>query len=234
MKLLHSLRDLLFHGVYPNICLLCDHEIVEASIGLCSLCKNDLPYTFIAENSDKNPVKEIFRSRIDLVEGYSLLFFEKQTDAQKLLHQLKYRDKANLGITLGKMIGKDLLQTQWIGEVDCLIPVPIHPKKMFIRGYNQSHELAKGIQDICSISVDVGLLKRVIHQESQTQQNRFDRHGHIQHSFSLSKKNFPYRHIALVDDVITTGATLERIASLLLEQKPTLQISVITLAIAKG
>lgn len=234
MSLLHSFHELLFHGLYPNNCLLCDQEISDSSKSICTLCKNDLPYAFIVENSDKNPVKELLRQQMNLVEGYSFLFFEKQTDSQHLLHELKYKDKASLGLELGKMIGQELMTTNWIETIDCLCPVPLHPKKEFIRGYNQSALLAQGISDICKIDLDEKLVRRKVHQESQTKQNRFDRHGHIQDSFVILKKNIPYQHIALVDDVITTGSTLARIASLLIEQKTTLQISVITLAIAKG
>ncbi|MCT4560874.1 MAG: phosphoribosyltransferase family protein [Crocinitomicaceae bacterium] len=234
MSLLPTFKELLFHGLYPNICLLCDQEISDQSTGICVLCKNDLPFTFIAENSNKNPVKELLRYRIDIREGYSLLYFEKQTDSQHLLHELKYRDKAQLGLELGRMMGTELANTEWIKTVDCICPVPLHPKKEFIRGYNQSALLARGLSETLSLPLHENLLKRKLHQESQTKQNRFDRHGHIEHTFCLAQKSFRFQHLVLVDDVITTGATLERIATLLRQVQPDLEISIVTLALAKG
>ncbi|MBU2020441.1 MAG: ComF family protein, partial [Bacteroidetes bacterium] len=134
---------------------------------------------------------------------------------------------------MGQKIGGLLEHTSWFETVDVLLPVPIHPKKKFIRGYNQSEMIAEGVSKRTGKLVNTVMLERHLHQESQTKQGRFNRWDNLQNTFRTKSVSENYRHVAIVDDVITTGATIEKIAQDLRQKNPALQISIITLAVAK-
>jgi ComF family protein len=135
---------------------------------------------------------------------------------------------------MGRRIGVNLLKTSKFKEIDCLIPIPLHAKKAYQRGYNQSQLLAEGIMQTSNIPCNATLLKRIKHSDSQTKKGRFKRWENVQNTFTLDINELNnYQHIALVDDVVTTGSTLEVCVREIQNHHPQLKISIITLAIAK-
>jgi competence protein ComFC len=224
-------QDIL-HLIYPNICLICENELPNHQNNICSFCQSDLQFTFFERYKEPTLLDQLFWGRIPIVGTYSLLYFEKRKSAQPILHALKYKDRPEIGCEMGSLIGEKIKDLDKFKDLDALIPVPLHPKKLFTRGYNQSEKLADGISNILNIPVDIDFIQRFKQSETQTKKNRFLRWDNVQNKFlSISNKN--YKHIAVVDDVITTGATLEAIIRVIIENNPEIRVSIISLALTK-
>jgi ComF family protein len=178
--------------------------------------------------------KKIFWGRIPIETGFSLLYFEKTNSTQKILHAIKYQNRKDLAIELGREIGKALSKIEIPLQIDALIPVPLHQRKKFDRGYNQSELLCRGLSEILNIETNNKLVLRKKNSKSQTKLNKFLRWENAQNTYEICKdinsKN--WKHIAIVDDVITTGSTIESIAKEILSINPSIKISVISLALA--
>ena len=222
----------LFHLIYPNTCLICENELPPSNKFICSFCHNDFNYTYFERYSEPTPLDQLFWGRVSVFSTYSYLYFEKAKSTQPILHALKYGDKPEIGIEMGKLIGEQVKQLSSFQGIDALVPVPIHPKKEFTRGYNQSEKLADGIAEILNLPVLINYIERTKNSDSQTKKGRFKRWDNVENKF-ISKNTTNFKHIALVDDVITTGATLEVIVRILQENNPELRISIISLALTK-
>jgi ComF family protein len=223
----------LAHLLFPNLCLVCEEELSIEMENICSFCIENLPFTHLVENNENSPVDQLFWGRIQIENVFSWLTYQRDTATQTLLHQIKYKDKPQLAVALGEKMSAELIQFDWVKDIDALIPVPIHPKKRFIRGYNQSEELCKGISSMLNIPVDNDFIQRSLHTESQTKKGRFGRWDNIEGAFRKTDVIREYQHIAIIDDVITTGATLEKIVQQIHEKNPDLRISLISLAFAQ-
>lgn len=175
---------------------------------------------------------KLFWGRLPLTSTYAHLFFEKDKTSQHVLFQLKYQHNRKIGELFGREIGERLGGHDFFHAVEVLIPVPLHPKKAFFRGYNQSEVLAKGIAATSGVPVNVDLVKRIRYADSQTRKSRFVRWDNVRNTFQVDDSIVRFKHVALVDDVITTGSTIESICVELRAKHPTLSISVITLGIA--
>lgn len=221
------------HLLFPESCLICESELTVHEKHVCSFCQADLHFTHFEKYNEPNATEQLFSGRIDIQGGFSLLYFEKNKSTQALLHQLKYKNNSALGNWLGKEIGMRLQQHPVLSTVDLLIPTPIHPRKKFIRGYNQSELLANGIAEHLEIAVNCTALRKTNFTGSQTKLNRFDRWTNVSAGFKVTTSIFEAKHVAVVDDVITTGSTLESILQQLHKHRPDLKLSVISLALAK-
>lgn len=222
--------------LYPNECLICHQETPFRNAAICPVCEQELPFTYFENYLEATVLDKIFWGRVNISSTYALIYFQKGKRAQQLLHSLKYKNRPDLANYFGGELGKKLLQIEGFKDVDALIPVPLHPKKQFKRGYNQSEELAKGIAEYVMVPIKTNLLKRAVHAESQTTLNKVTRWENIQERFRSGKarKITELKHVVLVDDVVTTGATLETCVRLLREQLPDdCKISVVVLAMAK-
>ena len=225
--ILHDIR----HLIFPQKCLSCEGELTGAETTICSLCTSNFTETNFHLSNEPTMMDKIFWGRIPIHKTYALFFFEKAKTAQKILFQLKYKNNQTVGHHFGREIAKRIKVNSEFNDVDVFIPVPLHPKKEFIRGYNQSEALAFGITQELGVPMDLRSLKRVEHGKSQTSKTRLERWSSIQATFRVKDSIRKYNHIVLVDDVITTGATIEVIASAILEKHPKAKISVVTLAI---
>lgn len=228
-----SWLDGLLHLIYPEICLICNNELVRSETAVCSSCYSQLHFTTFENYTDSNATQQLFYGRAQLHSAYSLLYYEKTNSSKVILQALKYKNKPQVGLYFGEMIGKRISSNESFKTIETLIPVPLHPNKMRLRGYNQSEQLALGISKALGVKVDTKSLCRTKNAKSQTTLGRFDRWDNVNDQFQLNNTLNNYKHIALVDDVITTGSTLESIIQDIHTQFPEIQVSVISLALAK-
>ncbi|NDV47168.1 ComF family protein [Paludibacter sp. 221] len=221
----------LLNLMYPAVCLVCGRLLVGEERCLCLECLHNMPKTNY-HLQDDNPVEERLWGKVPIQRGSSFFFFQKGSSFQKILHCLKYKNDTEVGLVLGKFAGIDLLQSPDFATVDVIVPVPLHPKKLKKRGYNQSEWIGKGLSEAMNKPQNTESLIRVRENVSQTQKSVYERYENTEGIFELKDKNtFEGKHILLVDDVLTTGSTLEACAKALLQTKD-IKISVFTLAIA--
>ena len=232
MKSYANILSSLLHLFYPHNCLGCGSDIIEKENFLCLECINNLPHTGFALHAN-NPVEKIFWGRIPVVAGMSEFYFSKDSIIQNLIHEFKYRGNKNLGLYLGKIIGKTMLNSNRFSNIDFLIPLPLFTEKEFKRGFNQSSILCSGIKEVMNIPVITKNVIRRIHTETQTKKGRIQRWENVEKSFSvIEPEMLKGKHILLVDDVITTGATIEACGREILKTEG-IQMSVASLAISK-
>ncbi|MBS1916312.1 MAG: ComF family protein [Bacteroidetes bacterium] len=224
-QIVHSLSHLFF----PHTCAGCGSDLLNADQLLCLKCSNDLPLTHFDLYAN-NPIEKIFFGRCNIKNAMSLLYFTKDSSLQNLLHQLKYKGKKEIGFYFGKLMGNSILYTQRFAAIDALIPVPLFASREKRRGYNQATVLCDGIAEILKTPVLKNVLVRTNATETQTHKTRIERWQNMEGRFEL--KNYDAvanKHFLLVDDVITTGATLEACAQEILSAEGT-KVSIATLA----
>ena len=226
---LHEISNLIF----PNLCLTCERELLDNEHNICLFCTMEIHMIYYDISTQENTLDKLFWGRVKVHRTFALFYFEKGTHEQKILHQLKYGYKAQLGIQLGKWMATDWLQKNQNLKIDAFIPVPIHSRKKFNRGYNQSEQLAKGIASILKVPVDCNFIRKTKNTNSQTKKSIFHRRLNVQNVFKLNNKWHQYKHIVIVDDVVTTGATLEAMISIINKRYPALEISIFVLAMTK-
>lgn len=202
---------------FPSTCLICGKRLGSFGIVLCLRCETRFP---ISEHTDasRDPVCEIFWGRIPLKAGTALFRFEKGSSYQSMVHDLKYRGHWRTGLYLGRLLGQKL-QKGVCSACDLAVPVPLHPRRLRQRGYNQSEFIARGISEVLGIPVHNKLIRRIKYQSSQTSLNRMERFRNMDSVFSLcsSTPDLHNKKILLVDDIVTTGATLEACSRLFLD-----------------
>ena len=216
---------------YPKHCVLCGNRLAGDNKILCTKCLYDMPKTNFHEKYD-NKTAQIFWGRVDLNFAASFLYFYKGSKYRKLIHLLKYKNKPEIGVYLGELYGSELINVKEIKDADFLVPVPLHPKKRRIRGYNQSEEFSKGLSNVLEVPV-ANLLRRKVFTETQTKKSREERWNNVKDVFEVTDCNIVKgKHVILTDDVVTTGATLEA-CMLALKKCDDVKISVLTLGIAQ-
>jgi len=220
------------HLIFPNICLVCSNELSIKEQHVCSFCNQNISVTNYHFFKEPTEMDKLFWGRVKVNATYAHLFFEKTKASQDILFNLKYKNNQNLGVYFGKEMAKNIRHIEAFKNASVYIPVPLHPKKKFIRGYNQSEAIAKGICNELEVEMKTELLTRTKHTETQTKKTRFQRWDNVSSVFRVNSAIKTHQHIVLVDDVITTGSTLESIIRLIQEEHPEILISVVTLAIA--
>ena len=204
---------------FPKLCAVCGNHLLRNEEVLCSKCEYHIPRTYFYKKK-ANAVEQVFWGRIPVENACSFFYFEKGGKYQSLIHQLKYRGRKDIGIYMGWLFGFDLLKSDSYAEVDFIIPVPLHPKKERQRGYNQSLMIAKGLSESLGKPLEDKVLIRTLHSSSQTKKSRYERWENVQHIFDLQNfSTLEHMHVLLVDDVLTTGATLEACIQALLRVK---------------
>lgn len=221
-----------FAGLFvPRRCAGCDEVLMAFERSLCVLCLDDLPRTRFHDDP-LNSVEQLFRGKVELVAASAFLHFSSTGMVQRMLHGLKYRHDLQTGLMLGRLMAEDLKDSARFDTVDCYLPVPLHPRKEHMRGYNQSQVLVNGMRqcwDLPSLGKD---LLRVVRTPSQTRRTRLDRWLNVKEAFHLpDPERLRGRHVLIVDDVVTTGATLEGCIKAL-QVVPEVRISLYTAACA--
>jgi ComF family protein len=223
IPILNSLLDL----VFPKLCVCCGGVLMEGEENICLTCLYTLPRLVEKDYTD-NKVMEIFLGRVRLEKAMSWCHFDKETKVQNILHHIKYKGKSKFANQIGEIMAREMLD--FFVDIDAIVPVPLHPKKERMRGYNQSVEIANGVQKVVGLPIFSQLLERTRFNETQTHKNKEERWKNTEGLFTLAPNDgFEGKHILLIDDVLTTGSTA--IACLkCLEQIPNVKLSFLSLA----
>lgn len=214
---------------FPDVCVICENPLTTNEETLCISCRVDLPFTYFSLEPN-NLAEKTFYGRIPVIAATSLLYFRKKGKTQRLIHQLKYKNQQKIGVLTGQLLADELKNSPRFKGLDGVIIVPMHPKKERKRGYNQVTSFGKTLANELNITFIEHLLIKKSDTSSQTIKSRIQRFQDFEGKFFLNDiKALENKHILLVDDVITTGATLESCALELLKTK-NLKISIATIA----
>ncbi|HRG36997.1 MAG TPA: ComF family protein [Bacteroidia bacterium] len=218
---------------FPTLCYSCGERLFKNENSICTHCQYHLPKTDFHLSND-NPVAKIFWGRINLAAATAYFFFNKGGHVQQLIHQLKYKGVKHLAFDIGKLYGNELKNASHFKDIDLIIPVPLHKKRQRKRGYNQSAYFAEGLSSSMHTAMDTTILFRTFASETQTKKSRFTRWKNVENIFYTKNEQLIFnKHILLVDDVVTTGATLEACAQALLKIEG-VRISIATIAFASN
>ena len=217
---------------YPELCEACGDSLSVHEKVLCTSCIYHLPRTNYWKEAG-NPMERLFWGKIRLEHACALFFFAKGSRFRKLLHKLKYNGKKEIGIALGRRLGMELKAAPFYQAIDLIIPIPLHQKKLRKRGYNQSEQIAAGMAATTGWKLDAESVTRNLYTETQTNKSRMERWENVSEVFVVKyPERIKGKHVLLVDDVITTGSTIEACAARLLEVEGC-SVSVATLACVK-
>ena len=226
-----SLLQKIFTVFYPKLCLTCETQLLQNEQILCATCRSQLPETdFI--NTPNNLIEIALKGRVPFVAATSLLFYRKKGIVQSLIHSLKYKNKQEVGIFFGEWMGEQLKISKRFESIDVIIKVPLHPSRYKQRGYNQLSVFADVLSDYLKIPVFDNVLIKVNASNSQTKKDRLSRFEKINERFKIVDTTIlTEKHILLVDDVFTTGATIEACANEILKT-PKVKISIATMVVS--
>ncbi len=232
MPFLKNIFSDTLHLLYPHVCNGCGSDLLQEKNLLCLKCINDLPHTNFAQYPN-NPVEKYFWGRLTVVAAHSEFYFSKESLIQHLIHQLKYKGNTKIGIYLGELTGKTLLKSNRFNSIDGIIPLPLYADKERQRGYNQATVICNGISAVMNVPVIIGNIIRQRFTETQTLKHRTERWENVVGSFAVKNAAaLKGKHLLLVDDVVTTGATLEACGNILLQVEG-VRVSIVTLAHAE-
>jgi ComF family protein len=216
---------------YPRTCGGCGVHLMTHEQNLCLICLTGLPKTYYWDYPT-NPVEKLFWGKLNVTSACAFLHFVKESKVQNLLHRFKYEGKSGIGFELGKAFAQILQEKNWFSDVDVVIPIPLHISKEMRRGYNQSAYIADGMGEVIDVKVRNHALKRILASESQTRKSRFARTENVNQVFELSNiDSVKGKNVLLVDDVITTGSTLEAAGNTILRAGAS-KLYIATIAIA--
>lgn len=230
MITLKEIKDSVLHLLFPHICTGCGSDILHEKSVLCMRCIDAMPETNFELHPD-NPVEKIFWGRLPLAGATAQFYFTKESLMQHLMHQFKYKGNKELGMQLGKIMGVQIKKSARF-EADALVPLPLFAAKEKRRGYNQAAILCEGMAEAMNLPVLDKIISRPRHTETQTKKGRIERWKNMEGKFILSDADaIKNMHLLLVDDVVTTGATLEACGNELLKAE-NVRLSIATLCIA--
>lgn len=216
--------------LYPTVCHICEAELLKNEQILCTSCIHDLPVTSYHLDNE-NLVKKLFYGRVKIEKATSLLHFRKKSGVQQLIHDLKYRGHQEIGNYLGKWLGTGLAEIEEYTSIDIVIPVPLHRSRLKERGYNQVEGFGREIAKALDSDYRDDILLKISATKTQTFKDRISRWGKLEETLSIQNTNdLENKHLLIVDDLVTTGATIEACAHKLLEI-PGIKLSVATMAI---
>ncbi len=220
--------------ISPRHCVVCGRRLEATERSLCSVCVLHMPRTTYQFTPDDNPMVQLFWHLTPIKNAAALIFYEPHSEMAQMVYELKYHDRPDIGEDLGRLMANEMQLAHFFDDVDVLLPVPLSRKRMRQRGYNQSEQLAIGIKDIIGLPIANKIIKRKHFQQSQTKLSRHERQENVNDMFVL-KNGTPLenKHVLLIDDICTTGATLIACTDAIRHIKG-IRISVLTLGFTKS
>jgi ComF family protein len=231
MSYIYDLWDDLLSLLFPRLCYACGSHLMRNESLICTECYVVIPRTNYHNEAD-NPVAQLFWGRCLIEKAAAFSYYNKGSRIRNLIHNLKYKGIREIGYELGRIYGLSLETSGFTSDIDLIIPVPLHPAKKRIRGFNQSETISLGIADVVNLPVDVKSLARTTVSATQTKRSRYERWTNVEGIFNvIEPEAIIGKHILLVDDVITTGSTIESCTNELLKIEG-VKVSVAALAFA--
>lgn len=229
MSIPTDIRDFLF----PRLCVACGTRLLPQERGVCLRCDSTLPYTRLGDTAG-NSMEQCFWGRFPISKASALFYYAKSGNVAQILYAMKYHGRKDLCRLMGRRMAEQLAGTRFFHDIDYLIPVPLHPARLRQRGYNQSEELARGLSQQTGIPLLADALTRSKNNDTQTHKGSYARWENTHALFACAARpsTLEHRHVLLIDDVATTGATLTACADALSDIAG-LRLSVLTLAWAK-
>ena len=222
-----------FHLIFPDNCLACGGHLRYSERLLCTSCLIDLPRVHVL-NCENSALEQLLVGQIPYERAAAFFYYTKKSKYANVLYALKYKGNKQAGIFLGELFARQLQANDFMNDIDCIVPVPLHAKRQRARGYNQSEVLAQGIARIIPCPVCAGAVERNINTETQTKKNKEERKQNVANIFTVTNPQLlENKHILLLDDVITTGATTISCAEAILSQVPNVRISIAGIALAQ-
>ena len=219
---------------FPRVCAACGCVLPETGGLICNACRWKMPLTGFCERA-QNPVKEKLHPLLPVVNACSFFFFVNGSDFRSLIHTFKYRGGWRIAEQMGRWFGEEMAGSGLYGDIDLIVPVPLHIRKRLRRGYNQSEYIANGISKAISVPVSAGSVVRDRYSQSQTERKKSERWDNVHGIFSVpDPEKLRGKHILLVDDVLTTGATLVSCGEAILNAVEDCRLSIATLAVSKN
>ena len=219
--------------ISPRLCVVCGQRLAPTERSLCSVCLFHLPRTDFHQKPSDNPMAQLFWGLAPIEKAAALFYYHPHSETAQLVYRLKYNNRPDIGEDIGRVMANELQATDFFSDIDVLLPVPLASKRLRQRGYNQSEQLAKGISDITHLPIVTKALRRKHFQQSQTTLNRWQRQENVEDTFWLKDgSQLQDKHVLLIDDICTTGATLISCANTLKDIEG-IRISVLTLGFTK-
>ncbi len=207
-----------FDFLFPPMCAGCRKKLVRGETLICTLCFGSFPETDFHTLAE-NPVTQRLIGKTTLAYGVALYSLKKKSPLEQVLFAMKYKNQPKIGELLGTYYGNILKKSTIADNTDAIIPIPLHPKRLYERGYNQSDFFAQGLATLLELPLYVDCIKRIRNTPSQTQKNKAERILNVKDAFKVAHSEcIAQKHLVLVDDILTTGATLVSCAQTLLEQ----------------
>jgi len=219
--------------ISPRLCVVCGNRLAVTEETLCSKCYLHLPRTDFANDLYENVMAKLFWGLIKLEKATALFYYEPHAETAQILYELKYKNHPEIGVVMGRMMAKELMKSGLFEDIDALVPVPLAKKREHERGYNQSLELAKGVSEVTGLPIANLVIRRTKFVGSQTKRGRWERNENVEHVFELVDDNISDQHLLLIDDVVTTGATVIACAKEM-QKASNVKISVLALGFAKS
>ena len=231
MNYIFDLWDDFISLLFPRLCYACGDHLLRNENLICTECFVVIPRTNYHLESE-NPVAQLFWGRCMIEKAAAFSFYNKGSRIRNLIHNLKYKGIKEIGYELGRIYGLALKSSGFTNDIDLIIPVPLHPDKKRTRGFNQSETISEGLSDATGLPVDINTLIRSTGSATQTRRSRYERWTNVEGIFCITDTEIlKGKHVLLIDDVITTGSTIESCANELLKIEG-LRVSVAALAVA--
>ena len=226
----HRLLDL----ISPRLCVVCGHRLTVTEEVICARCNFHLPRTGFQHNAYENDMAKLFWGQIPIERATAFFYYEAHAETANILYELKYKDHPEIGEIFGRMFATEIKSAGFFDGIDGIVPVPLAKKRQRQRGYNQSEEIAQGVSEITGLPIYNKVVKRISFKGSQTNKGRWDRQENVERVFDLiDAEAVSNKHLLLIDDVVTTGATCIACAKVLC-QSANVRISILSLGFAKS